>query len=109
MNDQVSNINNNIMKILTQNLTIGQSLNISTQLTDVILMKQYSLNLSNSINIGQNGFDLPSFCQMMNQINCNNTILNIQVRKFINTIIRTITSPKYERSSTSMNDFFSKF
>ena len=71
------------MKILTQNLTIGQSVNINTQLTDVILMKQYSLNLSNNINIGQNSFDMPPFCQMINQINCNNTILNIQVRKNI--------------------------
>ena len=69
------------MKILTQNLTIGQSLKINTQLTDVILMKQYSLNLTNNINIGLNSFDLPTFCQMINQINCNNTLLNIQVKK----------------------------
>jgi hypothetical protein len=69
------------MKILTQNLTIGQSLKINTQLTDVILMKQYSLNLTNNINIGLNSFDLPPFCQMINQINCNNTLLNIQVKK----------------------------
>jgi hypothetical protein len=60
-------------------MLIDQSYTIDTPLTNILLMKQTSSNLSNSINIGQNSFNLPSFCQMLNKINCNETKILIQV------------------------------
>jgi hypothetical protein len=60
-------------------MIIDQSYIIDTPLTNILLMKQYSYNLSNAINIGPNSFSLPSFCQMLNKINCNQTKIMIQV------------------------------
>jgi hypothetical protein len=60
-------------------MLIGQSYTIDTPLTNILLIKQTSSNLSKSINIGQNSFSLPSFCQMLNKINCDDTKIIIQV------------------------------
>jgi len=67
------------MNALSQNMAIGQSFTIDTPLTNVLLTKQYSSNLSSNLNIGMNSFILPSFCQMLNQDNCSNTGIIIKV------------------------------
>ena len=67
---------NNLVKVLTAD----QPILIDTPLVKLLLIKQDSTSTSNSVlNIGQNSFSLPSFCQMLNKINCDDTKIIIQV------------------------------
>jgi hypothetical protein len=68
------------MNTMSQNLDVGSSQSFEMPLASVELIKLYAFNLPRLFTIGESNFNFPSFCEMINQINCNdNQTINIQV------------------------------
>ncbi len=75
-----SDIKNKLIAKLSANLSIGQSVSITTSSAIIELTKINSLDINNQIRLGKSELNVPSFCLMTNQFNnCQNKITIIEV------------------------------
>ena len=80
LNSITSDIKNKLIAKLSANLSIGQSVSITTSSAIIELTKINSLDINNQIRLGKSGLNVPSFCLMTNQFNnCQNKITIIEV------------------------------
>jgi hypothetical protein len=80
LNSITSDIKNKLIAKLSANLSIGQSVSITTSSAIIELTKINSLDIKNQIRLGKSELNVPSFCLMTNQFNnCQNKITIIEV------------------------------
>ena len=73
------------MGYLSANLPTGQQMNIETPLALFQVTKQTLSNITGNMAVGESSFILPSFCSMVNTLDCDqsNKIVNIQVNNLL--------------------------
>ena len=84
LNNLASSLNSKIMGYLSENLKVGQQKNFQTPLASFQLLKQNSSKIAGNMAVSAGRFILPSFCSMLNTLNCDNNsqTVNIQVVLF---------------------------